>query len=91
VVSGQEDLRTGIPFEEETMQHNWADDEGPFESLLAQLTDTAYRVAVRHGIKGSFLDLELGLWQALREVLEREVPAREELEYCLSEGSACQA
>jgi len=72
------------------MQHDWADDEEPFESLLAQLTDTAYRVAVRHGIKGSFLDLELGLWQALREVLEREVPAREELEYCLSEGSAWQ-
>jgi len=72
------------------MQHNWADDEEPFEKLLAELTDAAYSVAVRHEINGSFLDLELGLRQALRDVLEREVPAREGLEYCLSEGAAWQ-
>jgi hypothetical protein len=72
------------------MQLNIVDDEEPFERLLAELTDTAYRLAVRQGIRGSFLDLELGLWQALRDVLEREVSAREELEYCLSEGSAWQ-
>ena len=72
------------------MQLNIADDEEPFERLLAELTDAAYCVAIRQGIKGSFLDAELGLWQALRDVLEREVPAGEELEYCLSEGSAWQ-
>jgi hypothetical protein len=66
------------------MQSAWMDDEESFESLLAELTDAAYRVAVRQGIKGSFVDAELGLWHALREVLEREMPAREELEYCLS-------
>jgi hypothetical protein len=66
------------------MQPAWANEDGAFESFLAELTDAAYRVAVRQGIKGSFLDAELGLWQALREVLERGMPAREELEYCLS-------
>jgi hypothetical protein len=39
------------------------------EGFLAELTDAAYRVALRHGIKGSFIDVELDLWQALRQVL----------------------
>ena len=39
------------------------------EGFLAELTDAAYRVALRHGIKGTFVDLELDLWQALRQVL----------------------
>jgi hypothetical protein len=36
------------------------------EEFLAELTDAAYRVALRHGIKGSFVEVELGLWEALR-------------------------
>lgn len=43
------------------------------EELLARLTRTAYEVALRHRPDGSFLELELGLWAALREVLEEEV------------------
>jgi hypothetical protein len=39
------------------------------EGFLAELTDAAYCVALRHGIKGSFVDVELDLWQALRKVL----------------------
>jgi hypothetical protein len=37
-----------------------------FEELLAELTDTVYRVALQHGINGSFLEIELDLWAALR-------------------------
>jgi len=49
------------------------------EGFLAELTDAAYRVALRHGIKGSFVDVEFGLWQALRQVLhmgESRQPSR---------------
>jgi len=42
------------------------------EHFLAELTDAAYRVALRHGFKGSFLDVELDLWAALRSVLARD-------------------
>ena len=37
------------------------------EEVLAELSDAAYRVALRHGFEGSFLDLELGLWEAVGE------------------------
>jgi hypothetical protein len=39
------------------------------EQLLAELTAAAYQVALRHGFRGSFLDVELDLWRELRAVL----------------------
>ena len=36
------------------------------EAFLARLATTAYQVALRHGIKGSFAALELDLWHELR-------------------------
>jgi hypothetical protein len=44
------------------------------ESFLARLTTTAYQVALRHGIKGSFAVLELDLWHELRAVCEADKP-----------------
>jgi hypothetical protein len=41
------------------------------EDLRAELTDAAYQVALRHGIKGSFLDTELGLFATLDQALAR--------------------
>jgi hypothetical protein len=41
------------------------------ENLLAELTETAYGVALRHGLKGPFIDVELELWRELRGVLDR--------------------
>lgn len=41
------------------------------EQLLAELTAAAYEVALRHGLRGSFLEAELELWRELRTVLER--------------------
>jgi hypothetical protein len=46
---------------------------GSSEHLLAELTDAAYRVALRHGLRGPFLDVELDLWTALRAVLAKEL------------------
>jgi len=42
------------------------------EAFLARLTTTAYQVALRHGIKGSFAELELDLWRELRAVCDRD-------------------
>lgn len=39
------------------------------EEFLAELAVATYGVALRHGIKGSFIDLELELWQELRGVV----------------------
>jgi len=44
------------------------------EAFLARLTTTAYQVALRHGIKGSFADLELDLWRELRALCEADEP-----------------
>jgi hypothetical protein len=35
------------------------------ENVLARAADAAYRVALRRGFRGAFLDLELGLWDAV--------------------------
>ena len=39
------------------------------EEVLAELTAAAYRVALRHGTRAAFIDLELDLWRALRHTL----------------------
>lgn len=57
------------------------------ESRLARLTDVAYQVALRHGFEGSFLDLQLDLWQALRLELERPAELAGELTTPLSDGA----
>jgi len=46
------------------------------EHLLAELASAAYEVALRHGIRGSFLEVELELWRELRAVLDRAAQAR---------------
>jgi hypothetical protein len=43
----------------------------PVEDFLARLTDAAYRVSLKHGFQGSFLDVQLELWSALRGVVAR--------------------
>ena len=39
----------------------------PIETLAAELTLAAYRVALRTRTKGTWLDLELDLWRALAD------------------------
>ena len=44
----------------------------PFlESLAADLTDVAYRVALRHGLGDQWLEMQLDLWAVLTEALEQ--------------------
>ena len=54
-------------------------------TLTAKLTDTAYAVALRHGVSGSWIDLQLELWRALTEAIEgaESLPAA-----CLDECNA---
>jgi hypothetical protein len=42
------------------------------EAFLAELTDAAYRVALRHGPRASFLDVQLDIWNALRPIVARQ-------------------
>jgi len=49
------------------------------QAFAAELTNAAYAVALRHGTKEHWLDLELGLWNALSEVVkewQRKGPAQ---------------
>jgi hypothetical protein len=43
------------------------------EGLLVDLTEGAFHVAVKHGIQGSPLQVELGLYRAFRSVIGRVV------------------
>jgi hypothetical protein len=44
------------------------------DELLARLTTAAYSVALRHGLRAPFIDVELALWRELRDVLTDELP-----------------
>ena len=46
------------------------------ESYAADLARAAYEVALRHGISGSFADLELALWREMREVVREQPEGR---------------
>jgi hypothetical protein len=50
--------------------------DAPAEEFLASLTDAAYRVALKHGFSGSFVDLQLELWSALRGVAASHLNVR---------------
>ena len=42
------------------------------EDFAAQLTQAAYCVALRHGVKDSWLDVEIELWRVLADGLKRQ-------------------
>jgi hypothetical protein len=47
------------------------------DNFAAELTSAAYRVALRHGTGGTWVDLELDLWRALADTVKtwsRELP-----------------
>jgi hypothetical protein len=41
------------------------------ENFAAELTSAVYCVAIRHGMRGSWLDLEMGLWRELAGTVEK--------------------
>jgi hypothetical protein len=49
------------------------------EAFAAELASAAYRVALRHGVVGTWIDLELDLWRALIETIrKRDGAARDD-------------
>ena len=46
------------------------------EGLVVDLTEGAFYIAVKHGIKGSLLEVELDLYRAFRLVIRRRSGAR---------------
>jgi hypothetical protein len=48
-----------------------ADRDALLDNLAAELARAAYHVALRHGAAGTWLDLELELWQALLDTVEQ--------------------
>ncbi|HZZ77448.1 MAG TPA: hypothetical protein VFE62_02955 [Gemmataceae bacterium] len=42
------------------------------EERIARLTQAAYHAVLERGYRGSFLDLELSLWNALRDAVEQQ-------------------
>jgi hypothetical protein len=48
-----------------------ADRDALLEHFAAELTRAAYHVALRHGAAGRWLDLELDLWRALADTVNR--------------------
>ena len=54
------------------------------ENSAAELTNAAYAVALRHGVEDNWLDLELELWEAIKEaVKKREQGDRPVSQSCL--------
>ncbi|HEX4131072.1 MAG TPA: hypothetical protein VHZ24_13605 [Pirellulales bacterium] len=49
---------------------NWNRDT-LLENFAAELTSAAYAVALRHGVEDKWLYLELELWEALKETVEK--------------------
>ena len=43
------------------------------EERIARLTEAAYRAVLERGYRGSFLELELSLWSAIRQAIENGV------------------
>ena len=46
------------------------------EEEIAQLTEIAYRAILANGYRGPFIELELSLWDAVRQAVDQR-PARE--------------
>ena len=43
------------------------------EEQIARLTQAAYHTILERGYRGSFLDLELSLWSAIRSAVEQNL------------------
>jgi hypothetical protein len=46
-------------------------EEAQIETFAAELTRTAYPIALKYGVRGSSLDLELEIWRAVIELVRK--------------------
>jgi hypothetical protein len=63
--------------------------EASSDEVIARLADAAYQTALRHGLKKSFLEVELAIWRSLQRAFRREIERRESSE--LVETAGCSA
>jgi hypothetical protein len=68
-------MMTFVLFPDSTHEPDAASD---VEDRIARLTDAAYQAALQHGVTGSFVDVQLGIWSAIRKVLEEELSFNED-------------
>jgi hypothetical protein len=45
--------------------------DAALDTFAAELTDAAYPIALKYGVSGSSLDLELEIWKTLTELVRR--------------------
>jgi hypothetical protein len=45
--------------------------DDPLDTFAAELTDAAYPIALKYGVLGSSLDLELEIWKTFIDLLHR--------------------
>jgi hypothetical protein len=48
-----------------------SDEEAVLDTFAAELTRAAYPIALKYGVSGSSLDLELEIWQTLTELVRK--------------------
>jgi hypothetical protein len=48
-----------------------SDEEVLLDTFAAELTDAAYPIALKYGVIGSSLDLELEIWKTLTELVHK--------------------
>jgi len=48
-----------------------SDEDGSLENFAAELTAATYAVLLRGGMVANWLDLELDLWNALKETVQK--------------------
>src|ERR1700730_2063246 len=71
---GQGRIERGLTTERPFMSDNHCASWNPdtlLENVAAELPSAAYAVALRHGVEDKWLDLELELWEALKEMVKK--------------------
>jgi hypothetical protein len=48
-----------------------SDEDVLLDTFAAELTDAAYPIALKYGVMGSSLDLELEIWKTLTELVHK--------------------
>lgn len=54
----------------------WPAETDSSNDLAAQLARAAYRVALTHGVEGSWIELDLEMWRALSHTLDSNAQRR---------------
>jgi hypothetical protein len=76
---GNGQIESGLTTERLFMSDNngaACDLDTALENFAAELTCAVYPIALRHGMAGSWINVELSLWRALAETVKKWAPER---------------